>query len=138
MIRRIIGYFIDANLLILLAVGDEDPHLISRHSRLDDYTASDYNILLDFLRQGRRVLVRACAKSFRYPFPLILSLSKDAGCCQRMVRQAHHEEMKTDFAQALCSGNSKLADRGVQPARTTWRTTTVPLSPQASSHYPAE
>ena len=57
MIRRIIGYFIDANLLILLAVGDEDPRLIPRHSRLDDYTASDYNVLLDFLRQGRRVLV---------------------------------------------------------------------------------
>lgn len=57
MIRRIIGYFIDANLLILLAVGDEDPRLIPRHSRLDDYTASDYNVLLDFLRRGRRVLV---------------------------------------------------------------------------------
>ena len=57
MIRRIIGYFIDANLLVLLAVGDEDPNLIPRHSRLDDYTSSDYNVLLGLLRRGRRVLV---------------------------------------------------------------------------------
>lgn len=57
MIRRITGYFIDANLLILLAVGDEDPRLISRFDRLDDYSASDYEVLLEFLRRGRRVMV---------------------------------------------------------------------------------
>ena len=57
MIRHITGYFIDANLLILLAVGDEDPRLISRFDRLDEYSASDYEVLLEFLRRGRRIMV---------------------------------------------------------------------------------
>ena len=47
------------------------------------------------------VASRACAKSPLDPFPLILSLSKDALCNRRMVRQAHHERMRKDFAQAL-------------------------------------
>ncbi len=57
MIRRVTGYFIDTSLLILLAVGDEDRQLIPRHTRLGQYMPSDYDILLDFLRRGRRVLV---------------------------------------------------------------------------------
>jgi len=56
MIRRITGYFVDANLLILLAVGDEGRHLISRYDRLAGYTASDYDVLLDFLRHGRQTM----------------------------------------------------------------------------------
>ena len=31
------GYFIDANLLVLLVVGSEDRALIDRHRRLRDY-----------------------------------------------------------------------------------------------------
>lgn len=43
------GYFIDANLLVLLVVGIEDPALIDTHRRLRDYTVADYDALLDIV-----------------------------------------------------------------------------------------
>ena len=43
------GYFIDANLLVLLVVGSEDRALIDRHRRLRDYTAADFDALLDIV-----------------------------------------------------------------------------------------
>ena len=43
------GYFIDANLLVLLVVGSEDRALIDRHRRLRDYTVADYEALLDIV-----------------------------------------------------------------------------------------
>ena len=50
MIRRPSGYLIDANLLVLLAVGNEGRDFIAKHRRLDD-------ILIGLLRQVSRVLV---------------------------------------------------------------------------------
>ena len=44
------GYFLDANLLVLLVVGSESRDLISKHRRLEDYTAEDFDILLDLLK----------------------------------------------------------------------------------------
>ena len=43
------GYFVDANPLVLLVVGSESRDLISKHRRLEDYTAEDFDILLDLL-----------------------------------------------------------------------------------------
>ena len=43
------GYFIDANLLVLLVVGIEDRALIDTHRRLRDYTVADYDALLDIV-----------------------------------------------------------------------------------------
>ena len=51
------GYFIDANLLVLLVVGDEDRGLITRHRRLRGYTADDYDRLLDITAAAERVFV---------------------------------------------------------------------------------
>jgi predicted nucleic acid-binding protein len=51
------GYFIDANLLLLLVVGDEGRNLIPKHRRLDGYSADDYDILHDLLAPVDRVLV---------------------------------------------------------------------------------
>lgn len=39
------GYFLDANLLVLLVVGSESTDLISKHRRLKHYSAEDYDIL---------------------------------------------------------------------------------------------
>ena len=44
------GYFVDANLLVLLVVGSESRDLISKHRRLEDYSAEDFDILLDLLK----------------------------------------------------------------------------------------
>ena len=57
MIRPITGYFVDSSLIILLAVGDESPDLIHRHSRLAQYTTQDYFTLMDFLGRGRRMFL---------------------------------------------------------------------------------
>ena len=43
------GYFIDANLLVLLVVGSAGRELIPKHRRLQEYTAEDYDALLDLL-----------------------------------------------------------------------------------------
>ena len=51
------GYFIDTNLLVLYVVGREDPALIGKHRRLEDYSAQDYNGLLDLLNQAGQVFV---------------------------------------------------------------------------------
>ena len=52
-------------------------------------------------RQVSAPAIRTCAKSPLKPFPLTLSLLTEALCNRQMVRQAHHERMKKDFAQAL-------------------------------------
>ena len=51
------GYFLDANLLVLLVVGSESRDIIPRHRRLEDYSAEDYDILLDLLRDADRLFV---------------------------------------------------------------------------------
>ena len=49
-----VGYFVDANLLVLLVVGNVDQDLIAKHGRLEEYTAEDYETLLDLLSQTRQ------------------------------------------------------------------------------------
>ena len=51
------GLFIDANLLVLLVVGSVGRDLIAKHRRLREYTAEDYEILVDVLGPVDRVLV---------------------------------------------------------------------------------
>ena len=45
------GYFVDTNLFVLFVVGSESRDLVSRHRRLRDYTATDYDILRGLLDQ---------------------------------------------------------------------------------------
>lgn len=51
------GYFIDANLMVLLVVGSVGRELIPKHRRLQGYTAEDYDLLLDIIGQVERVFV---------------------------------------------------------------------------------
>ena len=53
----LLGYFIDANLLVLLVVGSVGRELIPKHRRLQDYTAEDYDLLLATIGQVERVFV---------------------------------------------------------------------------------
>ncbi|MCY4366181.1 MAG: hypothetical protein OXE17_08165 [Chloroflexi bacterium] len=39
------GYFVDTNLLVLYVVGQEDPEIIAKHGRLEDYSIDDYILL---------------------------------------------------------------------------------------------
>ena len=51
------GFFIDANLLVLLVVGNLNTNIIARHRRLVDYTATDYETLLGLLGRANRIFV---------------------------------------------------------------------------------
>ena len=51
------GFFVDANLLLLLIVGSVNPDAITRHRRLREFTPEDYDILIDLIAQVQRVLV---------------------------------------------------------------------------------
>ena len=51
------GLFIDSNLLVLLTVGSVGRDLIAKHRRLREYTAEDYEILVDLLGKVDQVFV---------------------------------------------------------------------------------
>ena len=51
------GYFIDANLLVLLIVGSVGEELIAKHRRLQRFVAEDYRILCSLLGRVEQVFV---------------------------------------------------------------------------------
>ena len=51
------GCFIDTNLLLLLVVGTTDEGLIDKHSRLNQFAAEDYGLLVDLVSKYSEVLV---------------------------------------------------------------------------------
>ena len=51
------GYFLDTNLLVLLVVGSESRELISKHRRLEHYSAEDFDILCEFLENANQLYV---------------------------------------------------------------------------------
>lgn len=51
------GYFVDANLLVLLVIGTAQRSLIGRHPRLKEYVAGDLDILLKLLGTGGKIYV---------------------------------------------------------------------------------
>ena len=51
------GFFIDANLFVLLVVGSVGTELIAKHRRLREYSEEDYETLVSLLELGDRVFV---------------------------------------------------------------------------------
>ena len=51
------GYFLDTNLFVLLVVGSESRELISKHRRLEHYSAEDFDILAEFLENANQLYV---------------------------------------------------------------------------------
>ena len=51
------AYFLDTNLLVLLIVGSESRELISKHRRLEHYSAEDFDILCEFLENANQLYV---------------------------------------------------------------------------------
>ena len=51
------GFFLDANLFVLLVVGSVGRNLIEKHRRLRAYSVEDYEILIDLLDRVERVFV---------------------------------------------------------------------------------
>ena len=53
----LLGYFVDANLLILLVAGSVDPRIIAKHRRLNGFTTDDYDFLLVVLNEVPQIFV---------------------------------------------------------------------------------
>ena len=51
------GLFVDANLMVLLVVGNVGRHLVAKHRRLQDFSARDYDILVRLLNRAGRMYV---------------------------------------------------------------------------------
>lgn len=51
------GFFIDANLLVLLVAGGVSTAIIPRHRRLAGYTIADYNALAALISRADRIFV---------------------------------------------------------------------------------
>ena len=51
------GYFLDANLMVLLVVGSESRDLISKHRRLEHFSSEDYDILHELLEAADELFV---------------------------------------------------------------------------------
>ena len=51
------GYFLDTNLFVLLVVGSESRDLITKHRRLEHYSAEDYDILSKLLDEADQLFV---------------------------------------------------------------------------------
>ena len=52
-----LSILVDSNLLVLLVVGRVDRSLIGRHRRLKQFTAADYDRLIETLANAERILV---------------------------------------------------------------------------------
>ena len=53
----LLGYFVDANLLILLVAGSVDPRIVAKHRRLNGFTTDDYAFLLVVLNEVSHIFV---------------------------------------------------------------------------------
>ena len=51
------GLFVDANLLVLLVVGNAGRNLIAKHRRLRGYTVEDYDILVNLIDHADKIFV---------------------------------------------------------------------------------
>ena len=51
------GYFIDANLLVLLVAGSVDRSVIARHRRLRAFIEDHYDVLMEIVNQARAIFV---------------------------------------------------------------------------------
>lgn len=51
------GIFVDANLLVLLAVGLTDRRLVKKHKRLQEYSTEDYDRVIEIISKFERVFV---------------------------------------------------------------------------------
>ena len=53
----LLGYFVDANLLILLVAGSVDPRIVAKHRRLNGFSTDDYDFLLVVLNEVPQIFV---------------------------------------------------------------------------------
>ena len=109
------GFFLDANLFVLLVVGSVGRDLIAKHRRLRAYSAEDYEILIDLLDRVERVFVT----------PNTLTETSNLLAQHREPERSHffdrlrfiiHESEEIVVASAVASSNSAFNRLGLTDA----------------------
>lgn len=109
------GYFLDANLFVLLVVGSESRELISKHRRLRDYSPEDYDILIELLENADRLfltpntLTEASNLLSQHGEP-------ERSLLMRRLQFLIHESREVVVASADASSNVKFEELGLTDA----------------------
>ena len=109
------GIFIDTNLLLLLVVGSTGKAIIAKHKRSKEYTAEDYDALLDLLDLFSQVLVTP------HTLAETSNLLAQHGDPERarlfeQLRFLIHESEEVTVAGTVASNNSAFTQLGLTDA----------------------
>ena len=109
------GYFLDANLFVLLVVGSESRELIAKHRRLEHYSAEDYDILLELLENADRLFVTP--NTLTETSNLLSQHGEpERSLLMRRLQFLIHESREVVVASADASSNVKFEELGLTDA----------------------
>lgn len=109
------GYFLDADLLVLLVVGSESRELIPKHRRLEHYSEEDFDILLELLENADRLYVTPNTLT---ETSNLLGQHREPERSLLMIRLHHliHDSSEIVVASVDASSNSKYQRLGLADA----------------------
>lgn len=109
------GYFLDANLLVLLVVGSESRELIPKHRRLEHHSEEDFDILLELLENADRLYVTPNTLT---ETSNLLGQHREPERSLLMIRLHHliHDSSEIVVASVDVSSNSKYQRLGLADA----------------------
>ena len=109
------GYFLDANLLVLLVVGSESRDMIPRHRRLEHYSAGDFDILLELLENADQLFVTP--NTLTEASNLIRQHAMpERSLLMKRLQFLIHESREIVVASVDASSNAKFAELGLTDA----------------------
>ena len=112
-----VGYFIDANLLVLLVVGSVGQDLIAKHGRLKEYTAEDYETLLDLLSQTRQSQIYVTPNTLTETSNLLAQHGEpERSLIMEGLRTLVEESREIVVKSATATGNSAFLRLGLTDA----------------------
>lgn len=109
------GYFIDANLLVLLVVGRTDRNLIPKHRRLRVFAKEDYDLLIRFINQVDRIYVTPNTLTETSNL-LAQHADPELSLFFDELRFIIHESEEVVIASKVASANSRFSRLGLTDA----------------------
>ena len=109
------GYFLDTNLFVLLVVGSENRDLISKHRRLEHYSAEDYDILTELLENADQLFVTP--NTLTETSNLVSQHGEpERSILMRRLRFLIHRSQEVVVASTEASSNAKFEKLGLTDA----------------------
>ncbi len=109
------GYFIDANLLVLLVVGGTGRDMIGKHRRLRRFAPEDYDLLIRFIAQVGRLYVTPNTLTETSNL-LAQHADPELSLFFERLRFIIHESEEVVIASELASANSQFTRLGLTDA----------------------